>query len=170
VADAQRNKRYDHELVLPFFAFLRRSNEYRHEVGDFLTEFMEDASDPDGVDPSVFDPARDAEIFRKTFRVLRRAAESRPELGQRIFGSVDTGGRIRGQFAVYHYEGLTLGIQPLLGNLNPDDQTQMTRLGELVLQIKTSPALRAFTGGGKNTAPAYRQRIEHFATEFQKLV
>jgi len=34
-------------------------------------------------------------------------------LGVRIFGSVDMSGRIRGQFAVYHFEGLALGIQTM---------------------------------------------------------
>jgi hypothetical protein len=168
VADAQLDKRYDQELVLRFFAFLRWSNSYRHELGDFLTEYMEAASDPDGPASDVFDPIRDVETFRKTFHVLWRAAESKPEeLGRRIFGSVDTNGRIRGQFAVYHFEGLALGIQPVLERLNPEDDPQMARLGELILQIKTSPELRAFTGGGKNTASAYMDRIQHFSAEFQ---
>lgn len=168
VAEAQKNKRYDQELVLRFFAFLRRSDEYRHEVGDFLTEYMEAATDPAGLAEPVFDPVKDVETFRKTFQVIRKAAESRPdELGPRVFGSVTSSGTIRGQFAVYHFEGIALGMQFILGRLNPADDSQMARLGDLILGIKTSSDLRAFTGGGKNTANAYGQRIEHFSQKFQ---
>lgn len=167
VADAQRSRRYDEELALRFFAFLRRSAEYRHEVGDFLTEYMEAATDPAGLAEPVFDPIRDVETFNKTFKVIRQAAESRPDqLGTRVFGSVGSSGNIRGQFAVYHFEGLTLGIQSILDRLDPEDDAQMGRLGEMIIQIKTSPDLRAFTGGGKNTASAFRQRVDHFNQKF----
>jgi len=74
VAEAQRDKRYDQELVLRFFAFLRWQAQYSHEVGDFLTEYMEAASDPDNVPSSVFEFQRDPSIFRRTFSVLRRAS------------------------------------------------------------------------------------------------
>ena len=88
VAEAQRSKRYDEELVLRFFAFLRRSHEYRHEVGDFLTEYMEAATDPTGLAEPVFDYVKDVETFRKTFEVIKdRSAGSKPhERGARAFG------------------------------------------------------------------------------------
>jgi hypothetical protein len=168
VAEAQRNKRYDQELVLRFFAFLRRSDEYKHEVGDFLTDYMESATDSAGLPEPVFDPVKDVATFKKTFKVIRRAAEEKSdELGQRVFGSVTSSGNIRGQFAVYHFEGLALGIQGILDRLDPADVTQMARLGDLILQIKTSSDLRGFTGGGKNTAPAFRARVQYFAQQFQ---
>jgi len=167
VPEAQRSKRYDEELVLRFFAFLRRSEDYRHEVGDFLTEYMEAATDPADLAEPVFDPVGDVETFQKTFKVIRKAAESRTDqLGTRVFGAVGSNRNIRGQFAVYHFEGLSLGIQPILDRLDPSDEPQMGRLGDLIFQIKTSPDLRAFTGGGKNTALAYRQRVQHFNQKF----
>jgi len=169
VADAQRAKRYDQELVLRFFSFVRWADRYTHEVGDFLTEYMEAASDPDGPDNSVFDPAGDVERFRKTFSVLRRAASTSDQLGTRIFGSVDAAGNIRGQFAVYHFEGIAVGLQAILDRLDPSDDSQMTRLGEVLLAAKTNPDLRSFTGGGKNTAPAFRQRRDYFASKFNNL-
>lgn len=156
IADTQREKRYDQELVLRFFAFLRKSKDYRHELGDFLTEYMESASEPTGPSADVWLPERDKSIFLRTFRVLRVAAGRQEDrVGRRIFGSVDTNGRIRGQFAVYHYEGLALGIQEFLDRLNPEDSEQMDRLGKALFEVKTNPILRNFTGGGKNTAQAY---------------
>lgn len=167
VGESQREKRYDQELVLRFFAFLKWPHRYKHEVGDFLTEYMEAASDPEDVPPAVFDPDVDVARFEKTFKVLRRAAEAEPDkLGGRLFGAVDVRGKIRGQFAIYHFEGLSLGIQEVLGGLDPADPDQMQELGAAIYEMKTDPALRNFTGGGKNTAPAFRARIDFFRSKF----
>ncbi|KAB8190210.1 DUF262 domain-containing protein [Nonomuraea phyllanthi] len=163
VADAQKEKRYDQELILRFFAFSKWSERYRHEVGDFLTEYMEAASGINGSEGVPFDFDQDVAAFEKTFSVLEAAAKScEAELGSRIFGSVDTSGRIRGQFAVYHFEGITLGLQPILDRFNRDDPAQMERLGRKILNIKKSPEIRNFTGGGKNTYPAFKQRVSYF--------
>src|SRR5262249_26208241 len=98
VADAQKGKRYDQELVLRFFAFLRTPGSYRHEVGDFLTEYMEAASEPTGPPPEIFDAERDKAIFKRTFSILRRAAESdEATIGRKVFGAVDTKRQIEGQ-------------------------------------------------------------------------
>ncbi|MGH8604083.1 MAG: hypothetical protein ACREXR_15325 [Gammaproteobacteria bacterium] len=131
---------------------------------------MEAASEPGGPQPEIFDTERDEEVFRKTFAVLRNAAQTNEAVGQKVFGAVDSKGQIRGQFAVYHYEGLTLGIQKIIDQLNENDSKQMERLGERLLQIKVNPALRDFTGGGKNTAQAFRDRIKFFADELSLVV
>ncbi|MEW2467659.1 DUF262 domain-containing protein [Streptomyces sp. NPDC046994] len=171
VADGQLEKRYAEELVLRFFAFKKSGADYKHEVGDFLTEYMEAASAPEGVSEAVFDPDRDEADFLKTFRILRAAAETvDSEVGSRIFGSVDARGNIRGQFAVYHFEGFALGIQGLLDRLDPDDSEQMEALGRKILEIKKNPILRQHTGGGKNTASAYRARVDFFAAEISKIL
>ncbi|MEO3859199.1 DUF262 domain-containing protein [Acrocarpospora sp. B8E8] len=172
VAEGQREKRYDQELVLRFFAFLHWGGRYRHEVGDFLTDYMEAASGlvPDG-DVNPFTPETAEPIFLRTFEVLAAAGGAcAAELGQRIFGSVDSKQNIRGQFAVYHFEGLALGIQPILGELDPQNSNQMERLGRLIAEIKKSPGMRSLTGGGKNTAQAYRQRIDYFSEKLSAIL
>jgi hypothetical protein len=171
VADAQLEKRYAEELVLRFFAFKKGGAGYKHEVGDFLTEYMEAASAPEGVPKGVFDPERDVADFLKTFQVLSAAAKTvEDEVGSRIFGSVDSRGNIRGQFAVYHFEGFSLGIQSILDRLNPDDQVQMAALGRKILEIKKNPVLRQHTGGGKNTSAAYRARVAFFNAELSTIL
>ncbi|WP_431042644.1 DUF262 domain-containing protein [Streptomyces sp. P1-3] len=171
VAEGQLEKRYSEELILRFFAFKNNAEGYRHEVGDFLTEYMEAASAPEGVPASIFEERRDEADFRKTFKVLRAASATvEDEVGRRIFGSVDARGKTRGQFAVYHFEGFTLGIQDILDRLNPEDATQMERLGVRIREIKANPLLRNHTGGGKNTAAAYRARISFFADELAKIL
>ncbi|MGW5876873.1 DUF262 domain-containing protein [Nocardiopsis terrae] len=170
VAESQIDKRYDQELILRFFAFKKWGHIYKHEVGDFLTDYMEAASAPEGVDASVFDRERDQEDFIKTFQVLRAAAESvSSEVGQKVFGSVNSNGSIRGQFAVYHFEGFTLGIQEILNRLNVRDESQMRILGKKVLEIKKDPNLRNHTGGGKNTVRAYKGRVEYFSARLAEI-
>ncbi|QVJ01432.1 hypothetical protein KGD82_25905 [Nocardiopsis eucommiae] len=132
---------------------------------------MEAASAPEGVDRSVFDPVRDEEDFLKTFQVLRLAAESvSDEVGSKIFGSVDSRGRIKGQFAVYHFEGFSLGLQKILNSLNPNDSAQMKLLGKKALEIKKDPELRNHTGGGKNTVRAYKARVEYFTSKLFEIL
>lgn len=168
VAEAQIDKKYDEELILRFFAFKRWGEHYKHELGDFLTEYMEAASSPEGVGADVFDKVSDVEAFHKTFKCLRLAAETKEsEVGERVFGAVDNRGRIRGQFAVYHFEGFTLGMLPILDSLTPEDQSQMQRLGDAILAIKKNPDVRNHTGGGKNTAPAYKARIKFFTDQLK---
>ncbi|MGW7085259.1 DUF262 domain-containing protein [Streptomyces sp. NPDC054871] len=171
VPEAQVEKRYNEELVLRFFAFRNSGSSYKHEVGDFLTEFMEAASAPEGVPDAVFSRERDESAFLKTFRVLKVASETVPDaVGNRVFGSVSATGKIRGQFAVYHFEGFALGLQSILERLNPDDRNQMARLGQRILEIKQDPRLRDHTGGGKNTASAYKARVEFFTSELSKIL
>ncbi|MGW2471867.1 DUF262 domain-containing protein [Streptomyces sp. NPDC001665] len=169
VGDGPIEKKYDQELVLRFFAFRKWANRYKHEVGDFLTEYMEAASDPEGPAREVFDPEKDVANFAKTFKCLRIGAEKSPDVGQRIFGAVDVRGRIRGQFAVYHFEGLAFGIQPFLDDLNPEDPDQMERLGEVIGRIKKNPEVRNHTGGGKNTGPAFRERVRFFTDQLSEV-
>ncbi|AOS64770.1 DUF262 domain-containing protein [Actinoalloteichus hymeniacidonis] len=168
VAEAQKEKRYDEELVLRFLAFLKRGDEYRHELGEFLTEYMEDASDPDGPSIKTWDPVADPATFEKTFKILRLAAESNEAVGPKVFGSVNASGKIRGQFAVYHFEGFAFGLQGILERLDPSNTEQMKKLGSAIERIKGDRTLREFTGGGKNTAPAYRARVQFFANEIEK--
>ncbi|MFE0034319.1 hypothetical protein [[Kitasatospora] papulosa] len=171
VPDAQVEKRYNEELVLRFFAFRNSGASYKHEVGDFLTEFMEAASAPEGVPDDIFNKERDETAFLKTFEVLQKASETVPdEVGNRVFGSVSFAGKIRGQFAVYHFEGFALGIQPILDRLDPSNRRQMARLGQRILEIKKDPRLRDHTGGGKNTASAYKARLAFFTSELSKIL
>ncbi|MEV7373622.1 DUF262 domain-containing protein [Streptomyces sp. NPDC090301] len=171
VGEGPIEKKYDQELVLRFFAFLKWAEKYKHEVGDFLTDYMEAASDPGGARSDVFDPEVDVAKFAKTFKCLRIGAEnSGIGNGQRIFGAVDVRGTIRGQFAVYHFEGFALGIQGIIDELDPEDADQMRRLGEVIGQIKRDSEVRKHTGGGKNTGPAFRARVAFFSEKLREVI
>jgi hypothetical protein len=100
---------FDQELVLRFFSLKNWRGKFRHDIGDFLTEYMEAVSDPDN--PLEFAYIVEEENFDKTFYVLQQT------LGDLSFSLARTGrGRdmlIRG-FSTNHYEAVTLGIQKRL--------------------------------------------------------
>lgn len=151
VPDAQREQLALHEHVLRFFAFKNARERYRHAIGDFLTEFMEAVSRPDG---TPFDYDAEEKVFRKTFEVLNSA------LGVEVFCSVQTDGRVTGGFGVYLYEAFTLGLQKHLDRFDPQNELQMRRLGEQIKTLKTDSAFRKNTvGGGLNDPNPLKRRI-----------
>jgi hypothetical protein len=144
---------FDQELVLRFLAFKNNITAFRHDVADFLTEYMEAVSDPEVHYPFDYDEER--AIFKKTFTLLDRS------IGEYSFAFVNPARRIltRG-FSVLHYEAFTLGIQPSLNRLNAEDQEQMNRLKEVLLEIKHDLTfVKITTGGGKNSPGPLRDRI-----------
>jgi hypothetical protein len=174
VSESARLRRFDQELVLRFFAFKNALADYRHDVSDFLTDYMEAVSDPSAPSDELrsvsFDYAAERATFEKTFRVLNLIA-SETGLGARVFGSVTPNNRVaRGQFSVYHYEALTLGMQSVLDRVNPDDREQIQRLAAVVDEGKVEPDFIKHTGAGKNDPNPLRARIQFFAERFQAVV
>lgn len=159
VGTEQIDKKFDQELVLRFFAFKNWKDHYTHEIGSFLTEYLEAISD---TPPKVgFDIASERPIFEKTFQVLRAL------LGSDSFFMVvkrSTGSQSKYPFSVLHYEAFTLGLQPHLNRLNPADQTQVTKVREEVTAIKNDDEfIRLTTGGGKNTKGSLEKRTQFVA-------
>jgi hypothetical protein len=58
----------DQELVLRFFALKNRRGRFKHEVSDFLTEYMEDIADPAKLDQFNYDA--EGRVFDLTFELL----------------------------------------------------------------------------------------------------
>jgi hypothetical protein len=98
LTDEAINQRFHQELVLRFFAFKNRRDLYTHDVGDFMTDYMEEIADPDSV--TTFDYASEEDVFFRTFHILATLLEDR------AFGWVNKSGTIVRGFAVYHFESL----------------------------------------------------------------
>lgn len=157
VNQQRMEERFDQELVLRFFAFKNWRDNYVHEVGEYLTEYMESVADPSKNDV-VLDYIAEKAIFEKTFRILNVA------MGDDAFAIVDRRGRTL-PFGVYHFEAFALGLQPHLAKLNPDDTEQMKKLTECLWEIKRDDGFRDITtGGGKNFLNPLNQRI-YFVAE-----
>jgi len=66
-----------------------------------------------------------------------------------------------GYFSALHFEAFTLGIQPHLADVDPEDADRFGRFKSALLETKTDTEFRRLTtGGGKNYAAALKQRIE----------
>jgi hypothetical protein len=152
LTEESKQQRFDQELVLRFFAFKNWREKYTHDVADFLTDFMEEVSDP--IRKSQFDYEQEGELFRKTFRILTATLEDR------AFGWVNKAGNIVRGFAVYHFEAFTLGIQPYLDSIDVTDEAIVTKFRNLFEDIKRDKAFIAITsGGGRNSIGALEKRV-----------
>jgi uncharacterized protein with ParB-like and HNH nuclease domain len=152
------------ELVLRFFAFKNYRDHYVHEVGDFMTEYMEAVSDPER--PEIeFAYDEEQTRFRKTFRILART------LGPKSFSRPGPKGELSEKFLSYHYEAFTLAMQKYLEHLDPDSDDQMRRLHDALLQVKTDPVFIGLTtGGGKNYPRHLEERIKYVADRIEGIV
>ncbi len=154
ISDDQFLGAYDKELVLRFFALRNWRAKFKHDVSDFLTEYMEAVSDPDHPEP--FDYASQAEAFAKTFHILAKA------LGDRAFGRAHPnkpGELVRG-FGIYHFEAFTMGLQSLLDKVDVDGPEGLQKARDLLMSVKVAPEFIALTtGGGKNSPGPLNERI-----------
>ncbi|MEW6536910.1 MAG: DUF262 domain-containing protein [Candidatus Auribacterota bacterium] len=149
---------FDQELVLRFFALKNNLNAFKHDVSDFLTEYMEAVSDPEGKCP--FDYDKEKAIFLRTFAVLSKT------LGENAFAYANRQrtGLTKG-FGVYHFEAFTMGLQPCLEKIDLGDTETLRNLAELLTSIKLDDEfIRITTGGGKNSPGPLRERV-NFVTE-----
>lgn len=168
ISDNQKKKKFDQELVLRFFAYKNSLHTYIHDVADFLTDYMEIVSDP-AVDTS-FDYSRERIVFEKTFLILRLIAE-KLAINGKIFGTINPKtAEPRGQFSVYHYEGLSLGIQSVINKVSVEDDDQITRLAGVVREGKADREFLRHGGAGKNYRNPLLARIKYFSDRFSEVI
>ena len=153
LSEEKIEQKYDQELVLRFFAFKNYRDNYVHDVGDFLTEYMELVSDPENIQVK-FNYDEEEKIFKKTFSILNKS------LGEHIFSATNNKGNFVSKFLIYHFEAFSIGIQPYLDKLDENNLEQMSKLAELFTLIKNDSSFKDITtGGGKNYAKPLNQRI-----------
>jgi hypothetical protein len=143
----------DQELVLRFFALKNRRAAFKHDVSEFLTEYMEDVADPEKIEP--FDYAAQETIFRKTFDILQKT------LAEKSFAFKNKNkNELAAGFSIYHFEAVTIGLQAVIEKLNPGDTVQMAQLLTTLTAIKLDPEfVKMTTGGGKNSPGLLNERI-----------
>jgi Protein of unknown function DUF262 len=164
VPQEKLDQKYDQELVLRFFAFKNYRDQYVHDVGDFMTEYMEAVSDPLR-DDVRFDFDRELMIFNTTFHILRNT------LGDKSFAGTNPQGSFVSRFLSYHYEAFTLGIQPYIGQINVEDNTSKERITEALQNVKRDLRFREITtGGGKNYRNPLRDRINFVVSALEPIM
>lgn len=144
----------DQELVLRFFALKNRRDKFKHEVSDFLTEYMEQIAD--STHPETFAYKAEAAVFNKTFACLEQA------LADKAFAFRNKAGTdLAAGFSIYHFEAITIGLQKVLSKLDPKDQVAMSKLRDELKKAKLDPAfVKLTTGGGKNSPGPLAARIK----------
>ena len=149
---------FDEELILRFFAFRNNISEFKHDITDFLTEYMEGVSDP--TDPVPFNYNEQEAAFDKTFSILAAT------LGADAFAYAhkQTKKLTKG-FGVLQFEAFTIGLQPHLNRLDPANQELMTRLTTRLRDLKVEEQfIDATSGGGKNSSGLLKARIDRVTT------
>ena len=144
---------FDQELVLRFLALKNRRDKFKHEVSDFLTEYMEnvaDAQHPEGFDY----PAEEAR-FTKTFEALQKTlSEYSFAFANRARNDLSAG------FSIYHFEAITIGMQAVLDRLDLTNEAVVDQLRKTLRAIKLNERfIEITTGGGKNSPGPLKERI-----------
>lgn len=157
----RRLSAFDQELVLRFIALKNIRGRFKHEVSDFLTEYMEGVSDP--LEDDDIDYAAEETRFTKTFAALARS------LGEFSFSFANRDQtKLTAGFSIYHFEAVTIGLQSVLDLLDPADDAQMEELDAVLRGIKLDPEfIEITTGGGKNSPGPLNQRINFVAERLQ---
>jgi hypothetical protein len=157
---------YDQELVLRFFALKNYREHFTHDVKDFLTEYMERVSDPNPSDPILFNYELEESVFRKTFLIFQKS------LGEYSFSSANKArNKLSNNFATYHFESFTIGLQSSLEKIDPNNEEVISSLKETFESIKLDEEfIKLTTGGGKNSRGPLRDRIEFVQSRIEKII
>ena len=153
LSDEKRRQMGDVELVLRFFAFHVHFDGFRHDVGPFLTEFMERVTDTEADEHLEFDYSAQEDTFMHTFSVLKQALGE--DTCKRWMGSKFGGG-----FSNHHFEAFSLGLAKVVDSIDLTNEVQIGRVCDALHNVKKDPAFQVLTtGGGKNSPGPYRDKI-----------
>lgn len=152
ITDEQQLAAFDQELVLRFFAIKNSIETFKHDVSDFLTEYMEAVT----LGKVEFDYDKQEKDFAMVFEVLADT------LGDQAFGQVDRKTKqIRRGFSVYHFEGIAGGVSRALLSLKLNDSAWKERFRLRLQEVKRDENFIATTtGGGRNSPGILKQRVE----------
>lgn len=158
----QRYGAYDKELVLRFFALKNWRKNFKHDVADFLTDYMESVSDPEN--PTLFGYDSEKDIFEKTFKALGLS------MGENAFSPANKSkANLIRSFGIYHFEAFTLGIQSSLDKIDISDPLQVETLKITINSIKMDDDfIRLTTGGGKNSPGPLNDRVTFVESRISK--
>src|SRR3569623_74181 len=153
----QRLSSFDQELVLRFFALKNRRDKFKHDISDFLTDYMEAVADKDI--PEDFNYAQEEQTFNKTFEALLIT------LGEYSFARANSQrSAFTASFGIYHFEAITIGLQSVLERIDLTNADQVQLLKRVLTEIKfDANFITMTTGGGKNSPGLLSQRIKFVA-------
>lgn len=155
---------YEQELVLRFFTFKNNREAFKHDIRDFMTEYMENVADPET--NVTFDYTQQRQNFEKTFEILAKT------LGDQSFSRTNAARNdLQRKFIVYQFESFTLGIQEFLNQLDVSNQESCEKITDLFKRIKfDNNFITLTTGGGKNTPNALNARVNFVSDKIREFI
>jgi len=163
VSDIKKQKKYSEELVLRFFAFKNCNSDFIHDVGAFMTEYMEKIALSDAKGDNLFDYEKEEIIFVNSFKLLNET------MNKEAFATIKRNSSNLTGFNVYQYEAITAGMQ-VIGDFSKKITIDNERLKELVKEIKDEPEFKNATiGGGKNSSGVFLIRYNIVKEKLREL-
>lgn len=163
LGEEARRRMANVELVLRFYAFKNNFDEFRHDIGPFLTNYMERVSDPDQADGIRFDYAGEEQQFDAVFGLLAKTLGG--DTCRRWVARPDGTGRFVGGFSVHHFEAFALGVAKCVEKIDLQDGAQVRKIQDELKRCKEDEAFaRLTTGGGQNSPGKYREKIDFVAS------
>jgi hypothetical protein len=159
-SDNQIKQLYDQELVLRFFAFKNRGGEFRHDIGEFLTDYLIAVTEK----REIFDYGREATVFEKTFAALASID------GEFVFCRINEAGTPVRRATPNFFEAFALGIQPHLEKLRLTDEVRRKAIHELFRRIRVDQEFLAHTGPGSNAPAKLEARIQHVSQKLAAIL
>ncbi|ENL8515694.1 DUF262 domain-containing protein [Providencia rettgeri] len=151
LSDSQRYGSYDQELVLRYFALKNNKDGFKHDVADFMTEYMESVAGG----TVEFDYVENEVNFLKVFELFNKAH------GDKIFGRLNNqSDKLQSNFGIYHFESLCIGIQCVIDKIDINNPLHIKKFADAVLSLKGDASFKTeTTGGGKNSTGLLNRRI-----------
>jgi hypothetical protein len=146
------DKKRNEELVLRFFTLKNDLDNYIYPFDEYLTKYMENVA----IGKSEFNYEIEKNIFVKTFKVLNKI------LGKDIFATQSSYRNYQSNFVQYLYDGLILGIQSYLDELDSFDDIE--KLQTLFTEIKSNDEIYRKRTGSKSNIKT-RAEIIHTMVE-----
>jgi len=145
---------FDQELVLRYFAFKNYRLNFKGNLGDFLTKYMEVVSDSESGE--IFDYEQEKTAFIKTFKILDKC------LGEAAFSYYDRRSEnLPKAFSAKNFEAFSVGLQSFADKIDIEDEDLITTLKETFVEIKKNDSFIEVTaGGGKNPPGIVEKRIK----------
>jgi hypothetical protein len=160
----KRKRMIDVESVLRFFTFKNALASFRHDVGPFMTDFMERVTDQQAVNAIAFDYNKERAIFSKTFELLAKTLGS--DTCKRWQGSHFVGG-----FSNHHFEAFGIGVSRVIDSVDPSDAGQLRKVRDALIGVKQAQDFQRLTqGGGQNSPGLYRKKIQMVEDAVRKLL
>jgi len=147
--DSYRQNAFVEELALRFFAMKNKYSDFKHDVADFLTKYMEEVASKK-ID---FDEVKEKTLFKETWDVIHNSYSDGEAFRGKTVQRTSTG-----PFSPSLFEIITIGIAI---NLEKIKTIPPNLLKEKIIDVIIEAKTKGFTGSGSNSRLKTLNRINY---------